>query len=331
MSNEAFNPAKFRNPKDDFHKIIEGVLASPAKIAIMGETGVGKSSLFEALFDVELDISHDIPSTADFDNTPLVKVVSEKDQVTLELFDLRGIGNNPDIDEERLIVFKEKMLESDIIIWAISSDSRSVSFGIRNFEKLIKSFEHRAKIVYNKIIFVLTKIDHTQLEPWLYIHNSKLGYFEPGEKNKEVIKKKVKYFSSYFVEPYENFLSTSFYVESDLNINVEGLDIKDGRVRFEGFLSPSKIDIILGSKEIDIDEIKAILFQIIERQEVIPVSSKFMYNIDYLVKFIFDRISSLSIDKFKKIFVDGSRLLVTKGESETIRNFHQKKVRKSKL
>ncbi len=105
----------------------------PLKVSIMGQTGVGKSSLLNALFNTKLKTDPIRPCTKE------IEQLSVKGNSGHELlfYDLPGIGESEEADKQYLEQYSEKLKESDVVLWAIHADSRSVAFDVASLDKLL--------------------------------------------------------------------------------------------------------------------------------------------------------------------------------------------------
>src|SRR5438128_12053669 len=75
---------------------------TPLKVSIMGQTGVGKSSLINALFNAHLKINPVRPTTKDIAaiNVPVKNAPQGTDLI---FFDLPGIGESEQTDADYII------------------------------------------------------------------------------------------------------------------------------------------------------------------------------------------------------------------------------------
>src|SRR6266496_1359980 len=121
----------------------------PLQISVMGQTGVGKTSLVNALFGTGFKVSSTRPET--------LEPQSHTENVgghQLEFWDLPGLGEARSADERYSDMYREKLLSSHIVIWAIHADSRSFRFDRTALEELINSIpnpDEQVRIM-NKIV-----------------------------------------------------------------------------------------------------------------------------------------------------------------------------------
>src|SRR5947209_15478153 len=90
----------------------QAAAAKPLTVSIMGQTGVGKSSLLNALFGTNLPTSDDRPCTKDITPVPLEGIFNDR----LLFYDLPGIGEAEEPDELYLEEYRQMLLASDVAI-----------------------------------------------------------------------------------------------------------------------------------------------------------------------------------------------------------------------
>ncbi len=112
-------------PTGAWHKSVVAVRGNayrPTRIAVMGQTAVGKSSLINALFNADLRTGAVRPTT-----TEPAEVRTELGQGrSLTFVDLPGIGEGRTSDACYLDMYRQEVERSDIVHWLFSAESRSL-------------------------------------------------------------------------------------------------------------------------------------------------------------------------------------------------------------
>ena len=101
------------------------------KLALIGKTGVGKSSLCNVLHGSKIAEVNDVEACT-----------REKQRISvcqghLHVYDFPGIGENQDRDREYASLYNTSLSEMDVIIWLIKSDDRSFSIEETFYEKVV--------------------------------------------------------------------------------------------------------------------------------------------------------------------------------------------------
>lgn len=155
------------------------------KVAVFGDTGVGKSSLCNALFGKDVAKISDIEACT---REPQDIFIGNKEGGGINLIDVPGIGEDPARHKEYMELYESLLPEVDLVLWAIKSDDRKYATAIEVYDKILKA--HSNKI---PTIFVITQID--KIEPyrdWDTTNN------KPGKKQEENIIRKINDVSKQF-------------------------------------------------------------------------------------------------------------------------------------
>ena len=141
---------------DRVKKILAQEEKKPLRVSIMGQTGVGKSSLINALFNTELNTSPTRQGTKRIEEIQVPTEGRAGDK--LLFYDLPGIGISKKADKKYLAEYEQKLVESDIVLWAIHCDSRSFSYDLDALDNLFASITTLSPSqLMRKMLFVLTK------------------------------------------------------------------------------------------------------------------------------------------------------------------------------
>lgn len=102
------------------------------KIALIGKTGAGKSSLCNLLHGSPVAKTSDVEAC-----TREVQVISVFDD-SLLMYDFPGIGETKERDQEYAALYNDRLQEMDAIIWLIKADDKSFTTEEIFYENVIK-------------------------------------------------------------------------------------------------------------------------------------------------------------------------------------------------
>jgi uncharacterized protein len=266
----------------------------PLQVSVMGQTGVGKSSVVNALFGANFKVSSTRPETLEPQ-----KWDDEIDGHRLEFWDLPGLGETAVRDERYLEAYKSRLLSSHIVIWAIHADSRSLSFDRTALEKLLASFSDRDQKVevMNKIIFVLTKVDLLTPSPWVLAKLGTQGVFTAHGKTEELLTEKELYFQEALVAHFGSLLKAQTFHGGNFTIKDEHLAYDEYSVTYTGWLSKSRFEEL--NKRYP--EHRDVFTRLYNAHRVIPCSSSFHFNLDLLMQVIVDKLATQAIASFEHV------------------------------
>lgn len=140
----------------EYQKIEEhigNVLSYEPRIGILGKTGVGKSSLCNALFGADTASVNDVEACT----RTLQEITLQTGTKKIHLVDVPGVGENRERDKEYFKLYSEILPEMDVVLWLIKADDRSYSNEQTFFENLIKPHIDQGK----KFFFVISQADKT--------------------------------------------------------------------------------------------------------------------------------------------------------------------------
>jgi small GTP-binding protein len=167
-------PEKHRS---QFNKLVDEELSIPPKIAIIGKTGVGKSSTINALFGTSLAISHTRSCTK---LEELVKV--EKGPKSLVILDMPGLLEDIDADARHIETYRRVIPMCDVAVWILDAADRAIA----EDQRMIRDVVGTAKPeLLARLVIGLNKIDDIQPGAWLEDYNV------PSKRQKESIVQRI--------------------------------------------------------------------------------------------------------------------------------------------
>lgn len=95
------------------------------KVAIFGKTGVGKSSLTNALFGKDVCKVSDVEACTREPQEVFLKLEGASNGI--KLLDVPGIGENAERDKQYFKLYAEILKETDMALWVLKADDRTFS------------------------------------------------------------------------------------------------------------------------------------------------------------------------------------------------------------
>jgi uncharacterized protein len=289
------------NLTEDQFKLIQDFLKKRInerqfRVSIVGQTGVGKSSLLNALFGTQLKTDPVKPCTKEIEEIP----IETKQKNTLFFYDLPGIGESDEADEQYLQTYREHLQSSDVILWAIHADNRSVVFDLQSLKKIMEGYTLEQKaVLMSKLTFVLTKADVLHPPSWIAAKIGNIVKFVPSPETKTTLEKKSDYYQETFIEPYGNLIVSKTYNDCNFSIQEEGFECDEQLklIYYKGYMNAEK----LKQYQQKYPQYEKVFERLYDNYQVIPCSAVFRYNLNKLMLVILNKLGYEATIQFKKI------------------------------
>ena len=148
------SPAQERAIKERINKM----LSYQPKIGVFGKTGVGKSSLCNALFGRELCPVSDVEACTRQPKDVLISMGEAGKGIVL--VDVPGVGESRDRDNEYAKLYAKLLPELDVILWVLKADDRAFASDEEFYRNIVKHHIDDKKPFF----FVLNQVD--KIEPF---------------------------------------------------------------------------------------------------------------------------------------------------------------------
>ncbi|GAA3388535.1 GTPase family protein [Cryptosporangium minutisporangium] len=275
--------------------MVEQASSRPLTVAIMGQTGVGKSSLLNALFGTSLNVGDVRPTTK------LPEPVSVRGATghPMTFWDMPGIGESDSADAGYLDLYREKLVEADIVLWAIHADTRSTAFDSIALRELVStaSDPEEKQLLIAKISFVLTKVDLLTPPPWIYFREGKSGTFGPSSRIRARMQEKAEFYQEMLVRPFGILGLTETFVPEGFCLVAPGFEHDQFHVRYSGLMTDELCAEFSGKHPRWAD----VFERLRDNQRVIPCSALFRYNLLPLLISTVNRLGEDAIGRFQRI------------------------------
>lgn len=164
---------------------LNAIMTYEPKIGIFGKTGVGKSSLTNALFGKEICPISDVEACT---RNPQ-EVIIGMGQKGLKLLDVPGVGESSERDKEYAPLYAKLMPELDLVLWVIKADDRALTSDEVFYKSVVKPHVDEGKPFF----FVLNQVD--KIEPFREWDEDR---GEPGPKQFQNIHRKIEDVATFF-------------------------------------------------------------------------------------------------------------------------------------
>lgn len=165
--------------KEQINSRLENILNYEPRIGIFGKTGVGKSSLCNALFGEDICPISDVEACTRNTQEVLLNLGGSRG---IKLIDVPGVGESSSRDEEYAELYTRLLPELDLVLWIIKSDDRALASDENFYKNIVKPHIEEGKPFF----FVLNQVD--KIEPFREWDEEK---HEPGAKQFQNIHRKV--------------------------------------------------------------------------------------------------------------------------------------------
>ncbi|MCR4457028.1 GTPase family protein [Pseudescherichia sp. L3] len=193
-------------------KKLTEVIDYEPRIGVMGKTGVGKSSLCNAIFQQDVcKISHVEACTRTVEELRI-----DVGGRHLTIVDLPGVGEGEARDDEYAALYEEQIPNLDLILWVIKADDRALGPDEKFYNQVLKKLDAE-----EKILFVINQAD--KIEPsdeWNFESN------RPSNEQRESLERKEVDIYSRLFEPNNGCIAVSTKRKFNIDLLVKKMILK---------------------------------------------------------------------------------------------------------
>lgn len=135
---------------------IDGVINYHARVGILGKTGVGKSTLCNALFGQDVAPVCAVDSCT---RQPQEITLALKNGNGISLIDVPGVGESEARDTEYATLYRNLLPQLDLLLWVIKGDDRALSIDQRFFKQIVQPQIEEAAL---PVVFVINQVDKVE-------------------------------------------------------------------------------------------------------------------------------------------------------------------------
>ncbi|MEY3221659.1 MAG: GTPase Era [Cyanobacteriota bacterium] len=135
----------------------------PPRFAFIGETGVGKSSTLNALFNAGVEVSHTEACTQapNLIEIPLSEIQGTKG--SLIFYDMPGLGESRLKQKEHISLYEKVLKDVDVALWILDAQDRAIASVQQYLETDLKSLDPR---LLERMVIALNKVDLLHPGDW---------------------------------------------------------------------------------------------------------------------------------------------------------------------
>jgi hypothetical protein len=167
------------------------------KIGVFGKTGVGKSSLCNAVFGRDICPISDVKACTRDPQEVFLSI----GQKGLKLVDVPGVGESGERDKEYMELYKKLLPELDLVLWVLKGDDRAFSSDETFYKKLVRPYIQDSG---KPFFIVINQVD--KIEPFREWDEEGR---RPGSKQAQNIEEKRKMVAGFFELPLNQVLAVS--------------------------------------------------------------------------------------------------------------------------
>lgn len=145
------------------------ILSYEPRIGVFGKTGVGKSSLCNALFGEDICPISDVEACTRNTKEVLLNMGGNG----IKLIDVPGVGENEERDEEYAKLYAQLLPELDLVLWLVKADDRAMASDENFYKNIVKPHLDQGKPFF----MVINQVD--KIEPFREWNEEE---HEPGPK-----------------------------------------------------------------------------------------------------------------------------------------------------
>lgn len=143
---------------EEIYQIIEDKVDNepPPRFAFIGETGVGKSSTLNALFNAGLEVSHIEACTQTARGIEILLNELEGVNGALIAYDMPGLGESRLKQKEHIAIYEKILKDVDVALWILDGQNRAIAQIQEYLEVELKSIHPK---LLQRMVIALNKVD----------------------------------------------------------------------------------------------------------------------------------------------------------------------------
>ncbi len=160
-------PGIDKHQLNELRKAAEEELSKSPRIALIGETGVGKTSTINAMFNAGLKTSHVKACTQESHELNIQVSELSGNSGLIKIYDMPGLGEDRDADEKHKVTYKQVLKLCDVAVWVLDGSTRQFTFTQLALENVVSV----AMGNLDRLVIEINKIDIIRPGEWDIVYN----------------------------------------------------------------------------------------------------------------------------------------------------------------
>lgn len=143
---------------EEIYRMIEDRVDNepPPRFAFIGETGVGKSSTLNALFNAGLEVSHIEACTQTVRGVEVSTNSVAGVNGALVAYDMPGLGESQLKQKEHIALYEQVLKDVDVALWILDAQNRAIASVQQYLERELRSIHPR---LLERMVIALNKVE----------------------------------------------------------------------------------------------------------------------------------------------------------------------------
>jgi len=159
----------------DFRKLrrlVEDELKKPPRVAVIGKSGVGKSTTINALFGLDEKVSHTTHGTTEEKQ----QTIDLPEGGKLSVVDMPGLGEDIELDRQYQEIYRRVLPEADVVLYVIQADLKALSDDQEILREIVQNIMGHLK---GRLVIGLNQVDRMSPGTW----NTRFNYPSPEQED----------------------------------------------------------------------------------------------------------------------------------------------------